>query len=105
MKGPARRAKGLLGRTVIPRRVTLAVRLLLCASIVAASVPAAVNVTFANGVPFSAGDVIASTGSGTFNHFTGSGSLIDTLNDGSGSSLTTEGCFDASGAFHGTNYS
>ena len=58
-------------------------------------------------VPFSVGDVFAGVGRGKFNHFSPTGTLLETLSDGqvvgSGQDATTGMCFDPAGNMYGTN--
>ena len=58
-------------------------------------------------VPFSVGDVFAGVGRGKFNHFSPTGTLLETLADGqivgSGQDATTGMCFDPAGNMYGTN--
>jgi hypothetical protein len=58
-------------------------------------------------VPFSVGDVFAGVGRGKFNHFSPTGTLLETLDDtqavGSGEDATTGMCFDPAGNMYGTN--
>ena len=57
-------------------------------------------------VPFSVGDVFAGIGNGRFNHFSPTGTLLETLNDGQiggGQNATTGMCFDPAGNMYGTN--
>lgn len=58
-------------------------------------------------VPFSVGDVFAGVGRGKFNHFSPTGVLLETLDDGqvvgSGEDATTGMCFDPAGNMYGTN--
>lgn len=54
--------------------------------------------------PYVKGDVFASVGSSTVNVYTPTGSLVCTLNDGSGAEFTTGSAFDSSGNFYVTNF-
>ena len=58
-------------------------------------------------VPFTVGDVFAGVGRGKFNHFSPTGTLLETLDDtqavGSGEDATTGMCFDPAGNMYGTN--
>jgi hypothetical protein len=57
-------------------------------------------------VPFNVGDVFAGVGNGRFNHFSPTGTLLETLNDGQvagGQNATTGMCFDPAGNLYGTN--
>ena len=58
-------------------------------------------------VPFSVGDVFAGVGRGKFNHFSPTGTLLETLDDGqavgAGEDATTGMCFDPAGNMYGTN--
>ena len=51
------------------------------------------------------GDVFVAVGSGQVKEFTPSGTLVQTLNDGTGSTFTTGMAFDASGNLYVTNFS
>jgi hypothetical protein len=57
-------------------------------------------------VPFGAGDIFAGIGAGKFNHFSATGALLATLDDGQttpGENATTGMCFDAAGDMYATN--
>jgi len=54
--------------------------------------------------PYVKGDVFASIGSSTVDAFTPTGSLVCSLNDGSGTTFTTGSGFDAAGNFYVTNF-
>ena len=58
-------------------------------------------------VPFNVGDVFAGIGAGRFNHFSPTGTLLETLIDGQaigfGQDATTGMCFDPAGNMYGTN--
>lgn len=54
--------------------------------------------------PYVKGDVFASVGSSTVDVFTPTGSLVCTLNNGSGATFTTGSAFDSSGNFYVTNF-
>ena len=58
-------------------------------------------------IPFQVGDVFAGVGRGKFNHFSPTGTLLETLDDtqavGSGEDATTGMCFDPAGNMYGTN--
>jgi len=58
-------------------------------------------------VAFNVGDVFAGVGRGKFNHFSPTGTLLETLDDGqavgSGEDATTGMCFDPAGNMYGTN--
>ncbi len=56
-------------------------------------------------VPFNVGDVFAGIGNGRYNHFSATGTLLETLNDGQGGFNTTGMCFDPAGNMYGTNLS
>jgi hypothetical protein len=56
-------------------------------------------------VPFNVGDVFAGIGNGRYNHFSPTGTLLETLNDGQGQFNTTGMCFDPAGNMYGTNLS
>jgi hypothetical protein len=58
-----------------------------------------------NGVALNNGDVLAATGDGQVEHFSPSGTLLDTLDNGSGSTFTTGMCFDSSQDLYVTNFS
>jgi hypothetical protein len=58
----------------------------------------------ANGVPLASGDVLASVGNGLVDNYSATGTLQDTLNDGTSATYTTGGCFDSSGDFFVTNF-
>jgi len=53
--------------------------------------------------PFVIGDIFASTGSGNVQHYSSTGALLETLNNGVGS-FTTGSAFDAAGNFYVTNF-
>lgn len=55
--------------------------------------------------PYVKGDVFASVGDGLVDVFTPTGSLLCTLNDGTGSTFTTGSGFDSAGNFYVTNFS
>ena len=55
--------------------------------------------------PYVKGDVFASVGSSTVDVFTPTGSLLCSLNDGTGSTFTTGSGFDSAGNFYVTNFS
>src|SRR5271169_6055766 len=54
--------------------------------------------------PYVKGDVFASIDSSTVDAFTPTGSLVCSLNDGSGTTFTTGSGFDAAGNFYVTNF-
>ena len=58
----------------------------------------------AQAVPFTTGDIFASTGSGNIDHYSGAGTLLETLNNGSGG-FTTGSAFDTAGNLYLTNFS
>ncbi len=64
----------------------------------------AASLARANGVALHAGDVLAATGSGQVKHFNRTGSLLDTLDTGTGSTYTTGMCFDASSNLFVTDF-
>jgi hypothetical protein len=68
------------------------------------AVPALTSVAGANGVALSVGDVLAATGNGLVKHFDSSGSLLDTLDTGTGAEFTTGMCFDSSGDLFVTDF-
>lgn len=57
------------------------------------------------GTPFAIGQVFAAVGNGQVKVFSPTGTLIQTLNDGTGSTYTTGMAFDASGNLYVTNFS
>jgi hypothetical protein len=57
------------------------------------------------GVAFTVGDVFAAVGGGQVKEFTPTGTLVQTLNDLSGSTFTTGMAFDGSGNLYVTNFS
>lgn len=54
--------------------------------------------------PFALGDIFASTGNGTIQHYNSAGTLLETLNTGQGG-FTTGSAFDGSGNLYVTNFS
>lgn len=76
----------------------------------ATSIMAAVGFTLSLGAgaaqaaTFSVGDVMASTGSGTVQHYDAAGTLLETLNTGVGG-FTTGSAFDGAGNFYVTDFS
>jgi hypothetical protein len=56
-------------------------------------------------VPFNVGDVFAGIGNGRYNHFSPTGTLLETLDSGQGGFNTTGMCFDPAGNLYGTNFS
>ena len=56
-------------------------------------------------VPFSVGDVFAAIGSSQVKHFSSTGTLLETLNDTTGSTYTAGMCFDTAGNLYVTNFS
>lgn len=56
-------------------------------------------------VPFNIGDVIGSIGAGRYNHFSPTGTLLETLNDTRGGFNTTGVCFDPAQNMYATNIS
>jgi len=58
----------------------------------------------AQSATFAVGDIFASTASGNVEHLNSSGTLLETLNNGSGG-FTTGSAFDTSGNFYLTNFS
>jgi len=101
LQGTTRRAIGL--RWVAHRIASL----LLVSALVASAAGAAVGlprIVVANGVGYQAGDVFAGASSGgTIAHFNASGTLLDTLQTGTGTAETGM-CFDASGDLYTTNF-
>ena len=77
---------------------------LLALPIASIAVPALTTTASANGVPLQTGDVLASVGDGEVDNYSQTGTLNDTLNDGTGADFTTGGCFDTSGDFFVTNF-
>jgi hypothetical protein len=57
------------------------------------------------GTMYKFGDVFVSVGSGQVQEFTPTGVLVQTLNDGSGSTFTTGSAFDSAGNLYVTNFS
>ena len=55
-------------------------------------------------VTYSSGDVFASVGNGKVEVYSSTGTLIQTLNNGLGSTFTTGGMFDAAGNFYVTTF-
>jgi hypothetical protein len=84
----------------IPYRVTARRSVLIVSALILTSPLFAV-------VPFNVGDVFAGVGRGKFNHFSPTGTLLETLDDtqavGSGEDATTGMCFDPAGNMYGTN--
>lgn len=66
------------------------------------------NLALANialaGTPYQNGDVFAAVGGGLVDEFTPTGTLIQVLNDGTGSTFTTGMAFDSSGNLYVTNF-
>lgn len=56
-------------------------------------------------VAFNVGDVFAAVGNGRVKHFSPTGTLIETLDDTTGSQFDAGMCFDASGNLYVTNFS
>src|SRR5579864_3255042 len=54
---------------------------------------------------FQKGDVFVAIGNGSVNEYTPNGTLVQTLNDGTGSTFTTGMAFDAAGNLYVTNFS
>src|SRR6516162_2048905 len=64
----------------------------------------ALNVQASNkGIQYTFGDVFVSVGNGQVVEFTPTGSVVQTLNDGSGSAFTTGSAFDSAGNLYVTN--
>jgi len=59
----------------------------------------------AHAVSYTVGDVFASVGGGLVREFTPTGTLVQTLNNGIGSTFTTGSTFDAAGNFYVTTFS
>ena len=78
-----------------------------CCAAIIALIAAAFSLQAYPVVPFSVGDVFAGVGRGKFNHFSPTGVLLETLDDGqavgSGEDATTGMCFDSAGNMYGTN--
>jgi hypothetical protein len=55
-------------------------------------------------VPFSVGDVFAAIGNSQVKHFSPTGTLLETLNDTTGTSFTAGMCFDTAGNLYVTNF-
>ena len=55
-------------------------------------------------VPFSVGDVFAAIGNSQVKHFSPTGTLLETLNDTTGTSFTAGMCFDPAGNLYVTNF-
>jgi hypothetical protein len=70
----------------------------------ALAVPALLPAASANGVPLVAGDVLAATGNGIVSHFNNTGTLLDSLNNGTSATYTTGMCFDTSKDLFVTNF-
>lgn len=60
--------------------------------------------SMAFGAAFTTGDVFASIGSGRVAEFTPGGTLVQTLNDGTGATFTTGSAFDSAQNFYVTNF-
>ena len=58
----------------------------------------------ANAVPFTTGDIFASTGSGLVTHYDSTGTFLETIST-AGSGYTTGSAFDSSGNLYVTNFS
>jgi hypothetical protein len=56
-------------------------------------------------VPYNVGDVFAAIGNGQVKHFDPTGTLLETLDDTTGSQFTAGMCFDGSGNLYVTNFS
>lgn len=102
-------------------RLLMAVKCIVPATVVAVGVLALLGFGSAAGqsstapsapVPFSVGDVFAGIGNGRWNHFSPTGTLLATLDDGvvgtvggfSPAHATTGMCFDPAGNMYGTNF-
>jgi hypothetical protein len=72
--------------------------------LVAASAIVAVTVRLSGAVAFNPGDVLAAVGNGQVKHFTPTGTLLETLDDTTGSQFTTGMCFDSAGNLFVTNF-
>jgi hypothetical protein len=55
-------------------------------------------------VPYATGDVLAGVGSGQIKHFSPTGTLRNTLNNGQGNNEDTGMCFDDAGNLYATNF-
>jgi hypothetical protein len=66
---------------------------------------AATQAAHAETVPLTPGDVLAGTGNGEVKQFSPTGTLRNTLDNGSGSEFTTGMCFNSSGDLFVTNFS
>jgi hypothetical protein len=75
------------------------------ATALAAIVLAAGLASTAFALPFTKGDVFASVGNGKVEVYSPTGTLLQTLNNGLGSTFTTGGVFDAAGNFYVTTFS
>jgi DNA-binding beta-propeller fold protein YncE len=82
----------------IGSRRTSAVVVLSVGLLLAAAFPAGAA------VPFSVGDVFAAIGNSQVKHFSPTGTLLETLNDTSGTTFTAGMCFDTSGNLYVTNF-
>jgi hypothetical protein len=87
------RRKLLANPADISARFAVTVVLLLCAARAWAAVPYAI------------GDVFAAIGNGQVKHFSPTGTLLETLDDTTGSTYTAGMCFDATGNLFVTNFS
>jgi len=74
----------------------------LCSVVLGAAL--AMSYGVANAVPFTLGDIIASTGSGLVTHYDSAGNMLETISTG-GSGYTTGSAFDSSGNLYVTNFS
>ncbi|BCL81282.1 hypothetical protein ccbrp13_37470 [Ktedonobacteria bacterium brp13] len=63
-----------------------------------------IHYAHASGVPYQFGDVFAGVGNGLIDHYSPTGTLLDTLNTGSASLEETGMCFDAAGNLRSTNW-
>lgn len=58
----------------------------------------------ASGVPYNVGDVFAATGNGKIKHFNSTGTLLDTLDSGTGSAEDAGMAFDPAGNLYSTQF-
>jgi len=95
---------GRVASFVTPLPVGLKQVLKPLATVLAAIVLAAGLASTAFALPFSKGDVFASVGNGKVEVYSPTGTLLQTLNNGLGSTFTTGGVFDAAGNFYVTTF-
>lgn len=84
-------------------RVREAIRFLIIAGLDVCLLPA--GRLLATHIPYSSGNVLAGVGAGQIKHFSPTGTLLETLNNTTGSSEQTGMCFDAMGNLYSTNFS